>query len=55
MGSNLDPVDLGGHSARVIAAGQSHTCVLLDSGLVACWGHNDNGQVIIFLASYPAE
>ncbi len=28
-----------------ISAGVTHTCALLDSGLVACWGHNVVGQL----------
>ena len=30
-------------AAQVIAAGLSHTCVLLDNGAVQCWGYNENG------------
>jgi alpha-tubulin suppressor-like RCC1 family protein len=34
-------------SAGVIAisAGSSHTCAILDSGAVKCWGNNENGQL----------
>ncbi len=28
-----------------IAAGSGHTCVLRESGAVACWGRNDQGQL----------
>lgn len=45
MGANLVPVDLANATAKVVAAGQSHTCVVLDSGQVACWGYNSVGQV----------
>lgn len=45
MGSNLAPVNLANESAQAIAAGQSHTCVVVTSGKVACWGYNGNGQV----------
>ncbi len=36
-------VDLGG-AAVEIAAGKNHTCALLDSGHVRCWGANQQGQ-----------
>jgi len=32
------------HLAR-LAAGQEHTCAILDDGTVECWGHNNFGQV----------
>jgi alpha-tubulin suppressor-like RCC1 family protein len=35
-------VDVGGLVMQV-AAGWDHTCVLLDSGKVRCWGENRNG------------
>jgi hypothetical protein len=31
--------------AREIAAGDGHTCALLDAGTVDCWGWNDVGQL----------
>jgi alpha-tubulin suppressor-like RCC1 family protein len=37
-------VDLGGTAVR-IAAGGGHTCALLDTGAVRCWGHNNYGQL----------
>ena len=40
MGDNLPTVDLGtGRTALHVAAGKSHTCVLLDDGTVKCWGY----------------
>jgi alpha-tubulin suppressor-like RCC1 family protein/predicted thioesterase len=41
------PVVPTGMSAGVaaIAAGADHTCVLMASGAVRCWGRNDTGQV----------
>ncbi|CAB1102808.1 unnamed protein product [Ectocarpus sp. CCAP 1310/34] len=45
MSSNLPQVDLGGNTVLQVAAGQSHTCVLLASGDVACWGFNEYGQL----------
>lgn len=49
MSYSLSAVDLADEGAQAVAAGQSHTCVLLESGEVACWGYNGDGQ-----ASAPA-
>lgn len=39
-------VDLGvGVTATAIAAGEYHTCAVLDDGGVKCWGRNGNGQL----------
>jgi alpha-tubulin suppressor-like RCC1 family protein len=43
--ASAGPVDLGGARARAIAAGGSHTCVLLEDGSVRCWGLGANGQL----------
>ncbi len=46
MGSELPFVDLGDNSKVVsIGSGGQHTCALLDSGKVKCWGLNSNGQL----------
>lgn len=45
MGIALSVVDLGGRAAVSIAAGESHTCAILDDGSVACWGENMSGQL----------
>ena len=36
---------LFGGSATAISAGDLHTCVLLDTKEVTCWGKNNNGQL----------
>ncbi|MEP7084264.1 MAG: hypothetical protein ABI854_05960, partial [Betaproteobacteria bacterium] len=43
----LAPVIAAGLSSGVtaIAAGGFHTCALIDSGEVRCWGHNRHGQL----------
>lgn len=45
--SRLQPVAVSGLSGGVeaIAAGRNHTCVLLESGDVECWGDNNRGQL----------
>ena len=46
MGDNLRAVDLGpGRTAKMIDAGDYHTCALLDDDSVKCWGRNDYGQL----------
>ena len=46
MGTNLPAVDLGpGRTATAIAAGSTHTCVILDNGTVKCWGRSNRGQL----------
>ncbi len=43
---SLAPVDIGaGATATAITAGESHTCVLLDSAAVRCWGFGAHGQL----------
>lgn len=42
--STRGPVDLGGTAVQ-IAAGGSHTCAVLDTGAVRCWGFGDFGQL----------
>ena len=46
MGDNLPYVDLGpGVKATRIACGEHHSCVILESGDVKCWGLNTYGQL----------
>jgi alpha-tubulin suppressor-like RCC1 family protein len=44
MPSSAGEVDVGG-PVRHLAAGAWHTCALLESGAVRCWGRNDSGQL----------
>jgi alpha-tubulin suppressor-like RCC1 family protein len=46
MGDTLPTVSLGtGRTAKAIAAGLNHTCVILDNDAVKCWGDNFKGQL----------
>ncbi len=46
MGDGLPEVDLGsGRTATAIAAGDRHTCALLDDHSIKCWGANSYGQL----------
>lgn len=40
------PINLGpGRTASAIAAGEAHTCAILDNGAVRCWGFGGNGRL----------
>jgi alpha-tubulin suppressor-like RCC1 family protein len=42
----LPSVNLGtGRTATAIAAGDYHSCAILDNGSVKCWGYNNRGQL----------
>jgi alpha-tubulin suppressor-like RCC1 family protein len=44
--ATLETVNLGtGRSAKAIAVGNTHTCVILDNNSVKCWGANSVGQL----------
>jgi alpha-tubulin suppressor-like RCC1 family protein len=42
--SSVAAVNVGG-SVQQLAAGGAHTCALLDTGAVRCWGENSSGQL----------
>lgn len=46
MGAALQPIDLGvGRTVRAVTAGNFHTCAVLDTRQVKCWGANDDGEL----------
>lgn len=36
---------IAGRRAKALSLGGAHACVLLESGDVACWGRNGDGQL----------
>jgi len=46
MGNALPAVSLGtGRTALGVAAGESHSCALLDNATLECWGRGTEGQL----------
>jgi alpha-tubulin suppressor-like RCC1 family protein len=43
--TNVGHTDLGGRRAVAVAAGHHHTCAVLDTGRMRCWGYNGSGQL----------
>lgn len=54
-GTYLTPVtaNVGSGTVVQVAAGGSHTCVLLETGGVRCWGSNGNGELGLGLVGDP--
>ena len=43
---NMGPVNIGaGRTAKAVAAGQFHTCVVMDDNNVRCWGTGGSGRL----------
>ena len=55
MGNMLNPVNLGGQTPVDIVAGQNHTCALMNTGAVRCWGLNTSGQLGIGNIASPRD
>ena len=52
----LPSIDLGtGRTATAIAAGDQHSCALLDNASVKCWGYNKYGQLGIGNTTYMGD
>lgn len=46
LGDAWPSVDLGqGRTAKSVAVGASHSCAILDTDQVKCWGYNGSGQL----------
>ena len=46
MGDNLAPIDLGiNRTAKTVAAGEHHTCAILDNDSLKCWGSGSFGKL----------
>jgi alpha-tubulin suppressor-like RCC1 family protein/outer membrane protein OmpA-like peptidoglycan-associated protein len=45
MGADLASVDFGPQTVASVAAGVNHTCALLDTGAVTCWGRGTFGAL----------
>jgi alpha-tubulin suppressor-like RCC1 family protein len=46
VGDGVPTVDFGtGRTATHVVEGSRHTCVLLDTSRVKCWGYNPNGEL----------
>jgi alpha-tubulin suppressor-like RCC1 family protein len=43
--ANANPVDLSGAAVKAISAGGEHTCAILSTDALRCWGGNDQGQL----------
>jgi alpha-tubulin suppressor-like RCC1 family protein len=43
--TSVSPVAIGGNTVLQLTAGRFHTCALLDTGNMRCWGLNSSGQL----------
>jgi alpha-tubulin suppressor-like RCC1 family protein len=43
--ASVPPVAVGGNNVLQLSAGLHHTCALLDTGNMRCWGHNGSGRL----------
>jgi alpha-tubulin suppressor-like RCC1 family protein len=43
--TNVGHTDLGGSLAVAVGAGRYHTCAVLDTGGLRCWGNNSQGEL----------
>lgn len=56
LGDKLPAINLGtGRTARQIAAGENHSCALLDNGQLKCWGTNYYGELGLGDAVYRGD
>lgn len=56
MGDNLAAVNVGsGLTVKSIAAGYSHTCVILNDDTVKCWGVNSYGQLGVSSTAHKGD
>ncbi len=44
MPADVDPIEIGG-SVTAVSAGMSHTCAILETGRIRCWGDGGSGQL----------
>lgn len=45
LAPSREVLDFGGRTARFLAAGNYHTCAILDDDSLSCWGRNDAGSL----------
>jgi hypothetical protein len=40
-------------AVSVVSAGGTHTCVIMDTGALLCWGYDGQGQTSGVFSGYP--